>query len=178
MTDATRVNLPATTPDVHRAMVAFGQSAEEKLDPFIGVLVKIRASQLNGCSFCLDLHTREARAAGESEQRLFMLTAWRETPLFTGRERAALALTEAVTLLTDGHVSDDIYQLAAQHFDETELAYLLWTIAAINVWNRMAVATRLRPVARERPSLGCRAGDSNAPGIVSRPAIQTAGCSE
>lgn len=142
---ATRVNLPMTTPDVHRAMVAFGQAAEDKLDPVIGVLVKVRASQCNGCSFCLDLHTREARAAGEREQRLYALAAWRETPFFNDRERAALALTEAVTFLTDGHVPDDVYATAAQQFDEIELAYLLWTIAAINVWNRMAVATRLRP---------------------------------
>ncbi|MGH3975285.1 MAG: carboxymuconolactone decarboxylase family protein [Pseudonocardiaceae bacterium] len=144
---ATRLNLTATTPDVHRAMVAFNQAAEDKLDPVIGVLVKIRASQLNGCSFCLDLHTREARAAGEREQRLDALAAWRETPLFNDRERAAFALTEAVTLLTDGDVADDVYQPAAQQFDGTELAHLLWTIAAINVWNRMAVATRLRPAA-------------------------------
>ncbi|HKR50619.1 MAG TPA: carboxymuconolactone decarboxylase family protein [Pseudonocardiaceae bacterium] len=143
----TRVNLPVTTPDVHRAMVAFSQAAEDKLDPIIGVLVKVRASQLNGCSFCLDLHTREARAAGEPEQRLDALAAWWQTPLFTDRERAALALTEAVTFLTGGHVPDDVYQTAAQHFDEAELAHLLWTIAAINVWNRMAVATRRRPAA-------------------------------
>jgi AhpD family alkylhydroperoxidase len=145
MTDATRVTLAAVTPDVHRAMVAFGQAAEDKLDLVVGVLVKIRASQLNGCSFCLDLHTREARAAGEHEQRLHMLAAWREAPVFDDRERAALALTEAVTFLTDGHVPDGVYQMAAQQFDEAELAHLLWTIAAINVWNRMAVATRLRP---------------------------------
>ncbi len=144
---ATRVNLPMTTPDVHRAMVAFGQAAEAKLDPVIGVLVKIHASQLNGCSFCLDLHTREARAAGEREQRLDALAAWRDTPLFDDRERAALALTEAVTFLTVGHVPDDVYEAAAQQFDETELAHLLWTIGAINVWNRMAVATHLRPAA-------------------------------
>jgi AhpD family alkylhydroperoxidase len=143
MTDPTRVNLPAITPDAHGAMVAFSHAAEEKLDPVIGALVKIRASQLNGCSFCLDMHTKEARRAGEDEQRLLMLAAWRQVPLFSDRERAALALTEAVTFLTDGHVPDEVYQSAAQHFDDTELAHLLWTIAAINVWNRMAVATRL-----------------------------------
>lgn len=148
---ATRVNLPLTTPAVHRAMVAFGQAAEDKLDPVIGVLVKVRASQCNGCSFCLDLHTREARAAGERDPRLDALAAWRETPLFDDRERAALALTEAVTFVTDGRVPDDVYQAAAQQFDETELAHLLWTIAAINVWNRMAVATRLRPAAGDTP---------------------------
>ncbi|MGH3917577.1 MAG: carboxymuconolactone decarboxylase family protein [Pseudonocardiaceae bacterium] len=148
---ATRVNLPMITPDVHRAMVAFGQAAEDKLDPVIGVLVKVRASQLNGCPFCLDLHTREARAAGEREQRLSALAAWRETPLFNDRERAALALTEAVTFLAVGHVPDAVYETAARRFDETELAHLLWTIAAINVWNRMAVATRLRPAGCEAP---------------------------
>src|SRR5262249_21137867 len=148
MTDADRVNLPAITPDEHRAMVAFGHAAEEKLDPVIGVLVKIRASQLNGCSFCLDLHTREAQTAGVGEQRLFTLAAWRETPLFTDRERAALALTEAVTFLTDGHVSGGGRQMARQRFDTIELAHLLWTIAAINIWNRMGVATQLRPAAR------------------------------
>ncbi|MGH3874254.1 MAG: flavin reductase [Pseudonocardiaceae bacterium] len=144
---ATRLNLPMVVPEVHRAMVAFSQAAEDKLDPVIGVLVKVRASQLNGCAFCLDLHTREARAAGEREQRLYALAAWRETPFFTDRERAALALTEAVTLLTGGHVPDDVYQPAAAQFDQIELAHLLWTISAINIWNRMAVATRLRPAA-------------------------------
>lgn len=151
MTDATRVDLSTITPDVYRAMVAFNQAAEAKLDPVIGVLVKIRASQLNGCSFCLDLHTREARAAGEGGQRLDALAAWRETPLFNDRERAALALTEAVTFLAVGHVPDGAYQMAARQFDETELAHLLWSIAAINVWNRMAVATRLRPAADVDP---------------------------
>ncbi|MGH3693824.1 MAG: carboxymuconolactone decarboxylase family protein [Pseudonocardiaceae bacterium] len=151
MTDAPRMNLAAITPDAYRAMVAFNQAAEEKLDPVIGVLVKIRASQLNGCSFCLDLHTREARTAGEREQRLSTLAAWRETTLFDDRESAALALTETLTLLTDGHVPGDVYQMAAQWFDETELAHLLWTIAAINVWNRMAVATGLRPAVGATP---------------------------
>ncbi|MEO7196530.1 MAG: carboxymuconolactone decarboxylase family protein [Pseudonocardiaceae bacterium] len=141
------MNLPMTTPDVHRAMLAFSRAAEDSLDPVIAALVKIRASQLNGCAFCLDLHTKEARAAGEREPRLDALAAWRATPLFTDREQAALALTEAVTFLTDGHVPDDVYDVAAQRFDEIELAHLLWTIAMINVWNRMAVATRLRPAA-------------------------------
>jgi AhpD family alkylhydroperoxidase len=148
---ATRLSLPLATPEVHRAMVAFDHAAGDRLDPVIGVLVKVRASQLNGCSFCLDLHTREARTAGEREQRLYALPAWRDTTLFTARERAALALTEAVTFLTDGHVPDGVYQAAAQQFDQTELAHLLWTIAAINVWNRMAVATRLRPTAGVEP---------------------------
>jgi len=145
MIEALRMDLPVIAPQVHRAMVAFSQAAEAELDPAIGVLVKIRASQMNGCAFCIDLHTNEARAAGEDEQRLSALTSWRQTSLFNDREQAALALTEAVTFLTVEHVPDDVYAMAAQHFDETDLAHLLWTIAAINVWNRMAVATRLRP---------------------------------
>jgi AhpD family alkylhydroperoxidase len=147
---ATRLDLTATTADVYRAMVAFNQAAEAKLDPIISVLVKIRASQLNGCSFCLNLHTNEARAAGECKQRLGALETWRQTTLFNDRERAALALTEAVTILAVERVPDDVYQTAAEQFDETEFAHLLWTIAAINVWNRMAVATRLRPAENER----------------------------
>jgi AhpD family alkylhydroperoxidase len=139
------MHLPVIAPQAYQAMIAFSQTAEAELDPVIGVLVKIRTSQMNGCPFCLDMHTKEARAAGEDEQRLSALASWRQASLFSDREQAALALTEAVTFLTVGHVPDDVYAMAAQHFDEAELAHLLWTIAAVNVWNRMAVATRLRP---------------------------------
>lgn len=141
----TRIALPATTPEVYRAMVAFGQAAEDRLDPGIAALVKIRASQMNGCAFCIDMHTKEARRAGESEQRLYVLPAWRGAPFFTDRERAALALTEAVTSLADDRVPDDVYAEAARKFDETELSHLLWTIAAINAWNRVGVSTRMMP---------------------------------
>lgn len=141
----TRIALPATTPEAYGAMVAFGQAAEDGLDPGIAALVKIRASQMNGCAFCVDMHTKGARTAGESEERLYVLPAWRGAPFFTDRERAALALTEAVTFLADDRVPDDVYAEAARTFDETELSHLLWTIAAINAWNRVGVATRMMP---------------------------------
>jgi AhpD family alkylhydroperoxidase len=103
-------------------------------------LVRIHASQINGCAYCIDMHTKDARAAGETEQRIYALPAWRETPYFSEREQAALALTEAVTVLTAGHVPDDVYEVAAKHFDETELAALISVIVAINAWNRIGVA--------------------------------------
>lgn len=108
-------------------------------------LVKTRASQINGCAYCLDMHTKDARAAGETEQRLYALNAWRETPFYTPRERAALAWTEAVTLVSDGGVSDDVYAAAREQFDEKELVDLTWAIAAINAWNRMAISFRAVP---------------------------------
>ena len=140
-----RMSLPTITSDVYRTMVTFTQAAEEKLDPVVAELVKIRASQMNGCAFCIDMHTKNARAAGESERRLSALPAWRETPLFTDRERAALALTEAVTFVASERVSDEVYEAAARQFNETELAHLLWTIAAINAWNRIGVSTGMMP---------------------------------
>lgn len=108
-------------------------------------LVKIRASQLNGCAFCLDMHWKEARAAGESEERLYMLNAWRESHLYTDRERAALAWTEALTLVSQSGAPDDVYKEAREHFDEKEIADLSLAIAAINAWNRMAIGFRLVP---------------------------------
>ncbi len=108
-------------------------------------LVKFRASQINGCAFCIDMHTKDARAAGETEQRLYALTAWRETPFFTQRERAALAWTEAVTQVSTSGVPDELYEQARQHFDEKELVDLTLAIVAINGWNRMAVSFRKVP---------------------------------
>ncbi|MFF7374064.1 carboxymuconolactone decarboxylase family protein [Streptomyces massasporeus] len=108
-------------------------------------LVRIRASQINGCAFCLDLHTRDARGQGETEQRLHTLAAWRETPFFTERERAALALTEAVTLVHDGRVPDAVYAEAAEVFDENQIAALIWAATVINAYNRIAIATRMVP---------------------------------
>lgn len=105
-------------------------------------LVKTRASQINGCAFCIDMHTKDARAHGETEQRLYGLSAWREAPFYTDRERAALAWTEAVTLVADGHVPDEVYEQARQHFDEKELVDLTFAIVAINGWNRLAVGFR------------------------------------
>ena len=138
-----RLSASALAPAVHKAMAAFDRSIE--LDPPLRELVKIRASQINGCAYCLDLHTRDARAAGEDERRLATLAAWREAHFFTDRERAALALTDAVTRLGEHGVTDDVWAEAAAHFDDVELAQLVWAIAAINAWNRIGVATHLMP---------------------------------
>ncbi len=105
-------------------------------------LISLRASQINGCAYCLDMHWKDLRAAGESEQKLSMLEAWREAPGFTDRERAALAWTEAVTLITQGHVPDEVYEVARREFNETDLANLTLAVVAINGWNRLNVAFR------------------------------------
>jgi AhpD family alkylhydroperoxidase len=144
------VALKKITPDVSAAMgslhaAAVSAAQEAKLEPELLELVRIRASQINGCAFCLDLHTRDARARGETEQRIYTLNAWRETPFFTERERAALALTEAVTLVHDGRVPDAVYAEAAGVFDENQIAALIWAATVINAYNRIAIATRMVP---------------------------------
>jgi AhpD family alkylhydroperoxidase len=108
-------------------------------------LVKMRASQINGCAFCLAMHSRDARRAGESEDRLILLDAWHEAPVYTPRERAALALTEAVTLVSDTHVPDEVFAEAKRHFSDAELVNLTMAVIAINGWNRMAIAFRAQP---------------------------------
>jgi AhpD family alkylhydroperoxidase len=108
-------------------------------------LIKLRASQINGCAYCIDMHWKDLRAIGESEQRLYGLDAWREAPYYTDRERAALAWTEAVTRITEGHVSDQVYEEVRQHFGEKEMADLTLAVAAINAWNRLAIASRTVP---------------------------------
>ncbi|MFD5948563.1 carboxymuconolactone decarboxylase family protein [Streptomyces collinus] len=145
-----RVALKKITPDVSAAMGSLHSAAvtaaqEAKLEPDLLELVRIRASQINGCAFCLDLHTRDARERGETEQRIYTLNAWRETPFFTERERAALALTEAVTLVHDGRVPDAVYAEAAGVFDENQIAALIWAATVINAYNRIAIATRMVP---------------------------------
>src|SRR5262245_33236048 len=128
-----------------KAMYQIGQYIEGcGLEPSLIELVKTRASQLNGCAFCLDMHTQDARAAGETEQRLYALSAWRETPFFSDRERAALAWAEAVTTL-EGHVPDAVYEEVRPHFTEKELADLTWAAVAINGWNRVAISFRTVP---------------------------------
>lgn len=114
-------------------------------DPLLIELVKLRASLINGCAYCVDMHTKVARALGETEQRLYGVSVWEETPFYTDRERAALAWTEAVTLVTQGHVSDEVYELARQQFSEQELVDLTLTIVTINGWNRLAIAFRTVP---------------------------------
>jgi AhpD family alkylhydroperoxidase len=120
-------------------------------------LVKLRASQMNGCAFCIDMHTKDARAAGETEQRLYALTAWREAPFYTERERAALAWTEAVTRVADGHVPDAVYRVVRERFDEKELVDLTLAIVAINGWNRLAIAFRTPPGTYQPARTGSRA---------------------
>ncbi|MGC4975944.1 carboxymuconolactone decarboxylase family protein [Streptomyces sp. DT199] len=145
-----RVALKKITPDVSAAMgslhaAAVSAAQDAKLEPELLELVRIRASQINGCAFCLDLHTRDARGQGETEQRLHTLAAWRETPFFTEQERAALALTEAVTLVHDGRVPDAVYAEAAEVFDENQIAALIWAATVINAYNRIAISTRMVP---------------------------------
>jgi AhpD family alkylhydroperoxidase len=138
-----RMDAGRAAPAVHRAMAAFDDAVD--LEPRLRDLVKIRTSQLNGCAYCLDLHTSDARKAGEDERRLATRAGWHESPFFTERERAAFALTDAVTRLGDHGVSDTVWADAAAHFEEPELAQLLWAIVTINAWNRIGVATRLVP---------------------------------
>ena len=146
---ARRVNLFDAAPEVYKAMVALDAAARKGLDPTLVELVLTRASQINHCAFCLDMHTRDARAAGISEQKLYLLSAWEEAPgLYSDRERAALALTESVTVLTDGFVPDEVYERAAEQFDDQELAQLISVILTINAWNRIAVSTRRVPTVR------------------------------
>jgi AhpD family alkylhydroperoxidase len=141
-----RVRLAQRTPEIFSAMLALDDAvAQSGIERSLAELIRIRASQVNGCAYCLDMHTLDARSAGESEQRIYALSAWRETPFFSSRERAALALTEAVTLVHDGQVPDDVYAAAAAEFDEDELAGLLWLTVVINAWNRIGIATRLEP---------------------------------
>ncbi len=142
----TRVTLSQEVPAIYKAMLRLDTAvADAALERPLKELVRIRASQVNGCAYCIDMHTLDARSIGESEQRIYALSAWREAPFFTARERAALALTEAVTLVHDGHVSDEVYAQAAAEFSAAELASLVWLIIVINAWNRMGITARLAP---------------------------------
>lgn len=115
------------------------------LEPPLLHLVKLRVSQINGCAYCLDMHSKDLRAAGESEQRLYLLAAWHESPFYTERERAALAWAEAVTLVNEGHVPDEVYEQARAEFGEEELVNLTLAVVAINGWNRLSIAFRVTP---------------------------------
>ena len=140
-----RLNYQAVSPEPVKAYYALGKYLVGcGLEGHLLELVKIRASQINGCAFCLDMHTKDARAAGETEQRIYALSAWRETPFFSERERAALAWTEAVTRIGDG-VPDALYQEARKQFSEKELTDLTWAVVAINGWNRIAISFGLVP---------------------------------
>lgn len=139
-----RINLSKADPKAYEAMIGLEKYiAQCGLDKILYELIKTRASQINGCAFCINMHTRDAVALGETTQRLFLLDAWRETTLFTEKERAVLALTESMTLLTKGHVPDEIYKNAADQLTQKELASVIMVIVTINGWNRIAVATRM-----------------------------------
>lgn len=138
-----RFSLPNTLPDVYRAQHELVRTiAATGLDEQLLHLVFMRVSQINGCAYCIDMHSKDARSVGETEQRLYALNAWRETPFFSARERAALALAEGLTTLASSHPGDDLFTEAAEHFDEKELAAVVWATAAMNTWNRVTVAAR------------------------------------
>jgi AhpD family alkylhydroperoxidase len=141
-----RMDLTSVAPDVIRTMLQLTTAAHRDIDPTVVKLVEIRASQLNKCAFCLNMHSKGALAAGESVERIIQLSTWEESRHFyTAREIAAIELAEAMTLLPQGPVPDGVYDRAAKQFDETELAHLIAAITVINAWNRLMVATRAVP---------------------------------
>ncbi len=147
-----RLDYTKAAPEGYKAMLALELYARHSgLEPSLLELVKMRASQINGCAFCLDMHSKDARAGGETEQRLYALNAWRETPFFNERERAALAWTEAVTCVSETHVPDETYESVRQHFSEKELVDLTLAIIAINGWNRLAISFRTVPGSYQPP---------------------------
>jgi AhpD family alkylhydroperoxidase len=141
-----RMNPFAASPKAYQAMEALQGVVDScGLERPLLELVKLRTSQINGCAYCLDMHSKDARALGETEQRIYALNAWRETPFYTERERAALEWAEAVTLIAADHAPDDVYELVAKQFTPEELANLTFAIAAINSWNRLCIAFRIVP---------------------------------
>ena len=149
-TTVERIKMYKVSPELYEAMQALSNAAARDLDPDLAELIKIRASQINHCAFCVDMHSHDARKRGINEQKLMLLAAWAEAgDVFTEPERAALALTEAITELTGpGHVSDEVYSRAAAAFSERELGQVIAMAVSINAWNRIGVTTRLRPPKR------------------------------
>lgn len=142
---AGRINLNKVSPEVYEAMLVLSTAAAKDIDPDLAELIKIRASQMNHCAFCLDMHTADARKQGISDQKLALLSAWEEAgDVFTEQEKAALAITEEMTDLTRRHVSDDVYERAAAAFTERELGQVIAMALTINAWNRIGVPTRLK----------------------------------
>lgn len=142
----TRINIENTEPAGYKAILGLEKFIEStSLTRTHKELIKIRASQINGCAFCIDMHTKEARKAGETEQRIYALNAWRETPFFSEEEQAILALTEEVTLISN-HVADETYEQAVNVLGETYLAQVILAIITINAWNRIGISTKLMPV--------------------------------
>lgn len=149
-----KLDYMTTAPDAFAAVLALSEHVNGcGLEPALLELVKIRASQINGCAFCLDMHVRDARAGGESEERIHMLPAWRETALYTPREQAALAWTEALTLLAGRKALNAAFEQARAHFSEDEMANLVIAIGVINVWNRLNIAFEVKPPAHRRAAV-------------------------
>lgn len=148
-----RLNAAAASPAAYAVMMALEKFVKDstKLEPSLIKLVKMRASQLNGCAFCIDMHSKDARAEGETEQRLYALSAWREAPFFTAREQAALAWTESLTLVAHDHVPDAVFEEVRPHFNDEELVNLTLVVGAINAWNRFGVSFRMVPGAYNPP---------------------------
>jgi AhpD family alkylhydroperoxidase len=153
ITSESRVNLKSVTPEVSTAMRALHLAAADTaeragLPVLLLELLRLRVSQINGCEFCIDLHARDARAGGESPQRLDALATWQESPLFDAREKSALALAEAITLVHGDRVPDEVYQAAATEFGQDGIAALIWVCTVINAYNRIAISTRMVPPAQ------------------------------
>lgn len=142
-----RMDAARVAPEAYRAVLGLETYARKNVEPALLELIKLRASMINGCAYCVDMHSRDALAAGESSRRLFAVAAWREAPFFDDRERAALALTDSVTRLGEHGVPDEVWDTAAKHWSERELADLLVAIVTINVWNRIAISTQTQPPA-------------------------------
>ncbi|RNB89435.1 carboxymuconolactone decarboxylase family protein [Brevibacillus fluminis] len=147
----TRFDMGKVSPEGYRAMIGLEQYVmNTSISKSLRELIKIRASQLNGCAFCIDMHTKEARSMGETEQRIYGLNAWQESPFYSPEERAVLGLTDAVTLLAQTHVPDDVYEEVRRYFDEKQTAEIIMQIVTINAWNRIAVSTRKLPPIDEK----------------------------
>lgn len=146
MAHTKRINYQEKAPKALKAMLELEKYvAGSGLERSLYELIKLRASQINGCAYCIDMHSKDLRKAGETEQRIYSLVAWKETPFYTERERAALAWTEALTLISENEVPDELYTSVREHFDEGELVSLTIGIIAINGWNRLAIGFRTQP---------------------------------
>ena len=149
-----RINLMHVTPGVIQSMLGLERQVRQAgFDHGLLDLVRMRASQINGCAFCINMHTQDARKHGETEQRLYLLNAWRESPVYTDRERAALEWTEAVTLISETHAPDDVYEAVRAQFSEAETVNLTMLIATINAWNRLAISFRAVPPVRAKAAV-------------------------
>jgi AhpD family alkylhydroperoxidase len=141
-----RLDYVTAAPEAYKAMLGLKTAVSRLgIDHALLELIKIRASQINGCAFCLDMHTRDARKHGETEERIYQLSAWHESPAFTARERAALGWTDALTLIAETHAPDHVYDEARRHFSDQELVNLTLAVVTINAWNRLAVGFRRMP---------------------------------